>query len=88
MELILLEHLSKYDFSSAASKGHYIFVFQATFDLAHTLALFPRQMVGMVIGAGIAIVLIAILIFFILRRIQLRSQYIAKMHFSTCAWNL
>lgn len=32
------------------------------------------QMVGMVIGAGIAIVLIAILIFFILRRIQLRSQ--------------
>uniref|UniRef100_A0A8D3DD71 lysophospholipase n=1 Tax=Scophthalmus maximus TaxID=52904 RepID=A0A8D3DD71_SCOMX len=58
---------------SAASKGHYIFVFQATFDLAHTLALFPRQMVGMVIGAGIAIVLIAILIFFILRRIQLRK---------------
>uniref|UniRef100_A0A8D2ZGH8 lysophospholipase n=1 Tax=Scophthalmus maximus TaxID=52904 RepID=A0A8D2ZGH8_SCOMX len=34
------------------------------------------MMVGMVIGAGIAIVLIAILIFFILRRIQLRSQYI------------
>lgn len=32
------------------------------------------QMVGMVIGAGIAIVLIAILIFFILRRIQLRSE--------------
>lgn len=31
-------------------------------------------MVGMVIGAGIAIVLIAILIFFILRRIQLRSM--------------
>ncbi|CAG01292.1 unnamed protein product, partial [Tetraodon nigroviridis] len=31
------------------------------------------QMVGMVIGAGIAIVLIAILIFFILRRIQLRT---------------
>uniref|UniRef100_A0A7N9B154 lysophospholipase n=1 Tax=Mastacembelus armatus TaxID=205130 RepID=A0A7N9B154_9TELE len=30
-------------------------------------------MVGMVIGAGIAIVLIAILIFFILRRIQLRN---------------
>lgn len=34
----------------------------------------PNKMVGMVIGAGIAIVLIAILIFFILRRIQLRSQ--------------
>uniref|UniRef100_A0A672GP62 lysophospholipase n=1 Tax=Salarias fasciatus TaxID=181472 RepID=A0A672GP62_SALFA len=33
----------------------------------------PLQMVGMVIGAGIAIVLIAILIFFILRRIQLRN---------------
>ncbi|XP_010766734.1 neuropathy target esterase [Notothenia coriiceps] len=31
------------------------------------------MMVGMVIGAGIAIVLIAILIFFILRRIQLRN---------------
>uniref|UniRef100_A0A8C4GGC6 lysophospholipase n=1 Tax=Dicentrarchus labrax TaxID=13489 RepID=A0A8C4GGC6_DICLA len=31
------------------------------------------MMVGMVIGAGIAIVLIAILIFFILRRIQLRK---------------
>uniref|UniRef100_A0A3B4EYN7 lysophospholipase n=1 Tax=Pundamilia nyererei TaxID=303518 RepID=A0A3B4EYN7_9CICH len=31
------------------------------------------QMVGMVIGAGIAIVLIAILIFFILRRIKLRK---------------
>uniref|UniRef100_A0A3Q2DHX3 lysophospholipase n=1 Tax=Cyprinodon variegatus TaxID=28743 RepID=A0A3Q2DHX3_CYPVA len=31
------------------------------------------QMVGMVIGAGVAIVLIAILIFFILRRIQLRN---------------
>ncbi|XP_056879484.1 patatin-like phospholipase domain-containing protein 6 isoform X2 [Takifugu flavidus] len=31
------------------------------------------MMVGMVIGAGIAIVLIAILIFFILRRIQLRT---------------
>uniref|UniRef100_A0A665WWD5 lysophospholipase n=1 Tax=Echeneis naucrates TaxID=173247 RepID=A0A665WWD5_ECHNA len=31
------------------------------------------QMVGMVIGAGIAIVLIAILIFFILRRIKLRN---------------
>uniref|UniRef100_A0A8D3D8D0 lysophospholipase n=1 Tax=Scophthalmus maximus TaxID=52904 RepID=A0A8D3D8D0_SCOMX len=37
-------------------------------------------MVGMVIGAGIAIVLIAILIFFILRRIQLRSQYIVMQH--------
>uniref|UniRef100_H2MW55 lysophospholipase n=1 Tax=Oryzias latipes TaxID=8090 RepID=H2MW55_ORYLA len=32
-----------------------------------------RAMVGMVIGAGIAIVLIAIFIFFILRRIQLRT---------------
>jgi len=31
-------------------------------------------MVGMVIGAGIVVVLIAILIFFILRRIQLRSK--------------
>uniref|UniRef100_H3CZ06 lysophospholipase n=1 Tax=Tetraodon nigroviridis TaxID=99883 RepID=H3CZ06_TETNG len=37
------------------------------------LCLFSPQMVGMVIGAGIAIVLIAILIFFILRRIQLRT---------------
>lgn len=36
--------------------------------------LFFPKMVGMVIGAGIAIVLIAILIFFILRRIQLRSE--------------
>lgn len=36
--------------------------------------LFSLKMVGMVIGAGIAIVLIAILIFFILRRIQLRSK--------------
>uniref|UniRef100_A0A673AGU2 Patatin-like phospholipase domain containing 6 n=1 Tax=Sphaeramia orbicularis TaxID=375764 RepID=A0A673AGU2_9TELE len=34
---------------------------------------FCPQMVGMVIGAGIAIVLIAILIFFVLRRIQLRK---------------
>ncbi|XP_047198507.1 patatin-like phospholipase domain-containing protein 6 isoform X2 [Hippoglossus stenolepis] len=32
------------------------------------------MMMGMVIGAGIAIVLIAILIFFILRRIQLRNR--------------
>ncbi|XP_033822083.1 patatin-like phospholipase domain-containing protein 6 isoform X4 [Periophthalmus magnuspinnatus] len=32
------------------------------------------MMVGMVIGAGIVIVLIAILIFFILRRIQLRNE--------------
>lgn len=37
--------------------------------------LFSVKMVGMVIGAGIAIVLIAILIFFILRRIQLRSKW-------------
>uniref|UniRef100_A0A672GMX9 lysophospholipase n=1 Tax=Salarias fasciatus TaxID=181472 RepID=A0A672GMX9_SALFA len=38
-------------------------------------------MVGMVIGAGIAIVLIAILIFFILRRIQLRTQEAPKYRF-------
>uniref|UniRef100_A0A8C9ZPY8 lysophospholipase n=1 Tax=Sander lucioperca TaxID=283035 RepID=A0A8C9ZPY8_SANLU len=37
------------------------------------LFFFSLQMVGMVIGAGIAIVLIAILIFFILRRIKLRK---------------
>uniref|UniRef100_A0A672GM84 lysophospholipase n=1 Tax=Salarias fasciatus TaxID=181472 RepID=A0A672GM84_SALFA len=41
----------------------------------------PLQMVGMVIGAGIAIVLIAILIFFILRRIQLRTQEAPKYRF-------
>ncbi|XP_056135443.1 patatin-like phospholipase domain-containing protein 6 isoform X4 [Lampris incognitus] len=42
------------------------------------------MMVGMVIGAGIAIVLIAILIFFILRRIQLRNleaQEVPKYRF-------
>uniref|UniRef100_A0A665WWQ2 lysophospholipase n=1 Tax=Echeneis naucrates TaxID=173247 RepID=A0A665WWQ2_ECHNA len=39
------------------------------------------QMVGMVIGAGIAIVLIAILIFFILRRIKLRTQEAPKYRF-------
>ena len=33
-----------------------------------------KQMLGIVIGAGIAIVLIAILIFFVMRRIQLRSK--------------
>uniref|UniRef100_A0A7N6B1D5 lysophospholipase n=1 Tax=Anabas testudineus TaxID=64144 RepID=A0A7N6B1D5_ANATE len=38
-----------------------------------TLCSAQPSMVGMVIGAGIAIVLIAILIFFILRRIQLRK---------------
>lgn len=43
-------------------------------SLAPPLPAATPQMVGMVIGAGIAIVLIAILIFFILRRIQLRSQ--------------
>uniref|UniRef100_A0A6Q2YIH3 lysophospholipase n=1 Tax=Esox lucius TaxID=8010 RepID=A0A6Q2YIH3_ESOLU len=35
--------------------------------------LIPFCMMGMVIGAGIAIILIAILIFFVLRRIQLRN---------------
>ncbi|XP_061577722.1 patatin-like phospholipase domain-containing protein 6 isoform X1 [Cololabis saira] len=34
---------------------------------------FSAQMVGMVIGAGITIILIAILIFFVLRRIKLRN---------------
>ncbi|KAM8879809.1 patatin-like phospholipase domain-containing protein 6 isoform 2-T3 [Spinachia spinachia] len=46
------------------------------FDNIKTLVeeeLHTSMMVGMVIGAGIAIVLIAILIFFILRRIQLRN---------------
>ncbi|XP_077936609.1 patatin-like phospholipase domain-containing protein 6 isoform X1 [Gasterosteus aculeatus] len=46
------------------------------FDNIKTLVeeeLQTSMMVGMVIGAGIAIVLIAILIFFILRRIQLRN---------------
>uniref|UniRef100_A0A671VPW9 lysophospholipase n=2 Tax=Sparus aurata TaxID=8175 RepID=A0A671VPW9_SPAAU len=45
------------------------------------LLLSSLQMVGMVIGAGIAIVLIAILIFFILRRIQLRTQEAPKYRF-------
>lgn len=44
-------------------------------ELCMPFCLFSLKMVGMVIGAGIAIVLIAILIFFILRRIQLRSKY-------------
>uniref|UniRef100_A0AAR2KJ19 lysophospholipase n=1 Tax=Pygocentrus nattereri TaxID=42514 RepID=A0AAR2KJ19_PYGNA len=39
------------------------------------------QMVGIVLGAGIAIVLIAILIFFVLRRIQLRTQEAPKYRF-------
>uniref|UniRef100_A0A667Z584 lysophospholipase n=1 Tax=Myripristis murdjan TaxID=586833 RepID=A0A667Z584_9TELE len=46
------------------------FVHIATVSLSSPFSL---QMVGMVIGAGIAIVLIAILIFFILRRIHLRK---------------
>uniref|UniRef100_A0A667YUS1 lysophospholipase n=1 Tax=Myripristis murdjan TaxID=586833 RepID=A0A667YUS1_9TELE len=46
------------------------FVHIATVSLSSPFSL---QMVGMVIGAGIAIVLIAILIFFILRRIHLRT---------------
>uniref|UniRef100_A0A3Q3EA05 Cyclic nucleotide-binding domain-containing protein n=1 Tax=Labrus bergylta TaxID=56723 RepID=A0A3Q3EA05_9LABR len=45
------------------------------------LLLVSPQMVGMVIGAGIAIVLIAILIFFVLRRIQLRTQEAPKYRF-------
>lgn len=51
-----------------------LLVLHLEFECSILFRLFPFKMVGMVIGAGIAIVLIAILIFFILRRIQLRSK--------------
>ncbi len=41
------------------------------FLISHCLV--SVQVVGIMIGAGVAIVLIAVLIFFVLRRMQLRS---------------
>lgn len=55
----------------------------------NTLLLFIfLQMVGMVIGAGIVIVLIAILIFFILRRIQLRSKLLMRCIVAAASYSL
>uniref|UniRef100_A0A665WXI4 lysophospholipase n=1 Tax=Echeneis naucrates TaxID=173247 RepID=A0A665WXI4_ECHNA len=62
-------------------KTIYFIIIQTLYTLPLPPLSASLQMVGMVIGAGIAIVLIAILIFFILRRIKLRTQEAPKYRF-------